>query len=85
MITLEGFDKLLVLVKDDITKEITNMSDASSQKLKLAAKLFHVHSFVVLLIFSFHDQLEHVLFFKNLIKQNCFKFCCMHYQTYLIQ
>ena len=37
------------------------MSDASSQKLKLAAKLFHVHSFVVLLIFSFF----------NFIKKKC--------------
>ena len=39
----ECFDQLLVLVMDGITY----MRDASSPKLKLAAKIFHVHSFVV--------------------------------------
>ena len=37
-ITPECFDKLFVLVKDNITKQITNMRDASTLKLKLAAK-----------------------------------------------
>ena len=46
-ITPECFDKLLVLVKDDY-KIITNTKDASTAKLKFAAKIFHVHSFVVL-------------------------------------
>ena len=26
-----------------------------------------------------------VLFFKSLINQRCFKFCCIHNQIYLIQ
>ena len=46
--TPECFDELFVLVKDNITKQITNMRDASTLKLKLAAKIFHVHSFVAL-------------------------------------
>ena len=37
-ITPECFDKLFILVKDNITKQITNMRDASTLKLKLAAK-----------------------------------------------
>ena len=48
-ITPEGFDKLFELVKYDITKQVTNMSDASTSKLKLSAKIFHVYSFVLLL------------------------------------
>ena len=47
-ITPECFDELLVLVKGNITKEATNMRDASAPKLKFAAEPFHVHSFVVL-------------------------------------
>ena len=46
--TPECLDELFVLVKDNITKQITNMRDASTLKLKLAAKIFHVHSFVAL-------------------------------------
>ena len=31
------------------------------------------------------DELDRTrLFFKKLIKQNCFKFCCIHYEIYLI-
>ena len=44
----ECFDKLLVLLKDNMTKYITNMRDPSTPKLKLAAKTFNVNSFVVL-------------------------------------
>ena len=43
-ITHECFNKWFVFVKGDITKEITNMWGA---KLNLAAKIFHVDSFVV--------------------------------------
>ena len=43
-----SFDELFVLVRDDITKYITNMGDASTPKVKLAAKVSHVHSFVKL-------------------------------------
>ena len=46
-ITPECFDKLFVLVRD-ITKKSTNMRDAITPKLKLDAKIFHVHSFIVL-------------------------------------
>ena len=35
-------------MKDDIAKQMTNMRDASRPKLKLPAKIFHVHLFVVL-------------------------------------
>ena len=34
--------------KGNITKQTQNMRDARASKLKLAAKPFHVHSFVVL-------------------------------------
>ena len=47
-ITPECFDELFVLVINDITKKITNMRDASTPKLNLATKIFHVDSFVVL-------------------------------------
>ena len=47
-ITPECFHKLIVLVKDNITKQIINITDTSSSKLRLAAKIFCVHSFVVL-------------------------------------
>ena len=53
MITPECFDKLLVRVKDVITKYIANMRDASTPKLKLAANIFHVHLFVVLFCLFF--------------------------------
>ena len=46
-ITPECFDKLFVFVNDDITKQITNMRDASTPKLNLATEIFHVDSFVV--------------------------------------
>ena len=47
-ITPECFDELFVLVKEDIAKQTVNMRDASTPKLKLAAKSFHVYLFVVL-------------------------------------
>ena len=43
-----SFDELFVLVRDDITKYITNMGDAKTSKVNLAAKVSHVHSFAVL-------------------------------------
>ena len=43
-----SFDELFVLVRDDFTKYITNMGDARTPKVKLAAKVSHVHSFAVL-------------------------------------
>ena len=46
--THECLDKLFVFVNDDITKSITNMRNASTPKLNLATKIFHVDSFVVL-------------------------------------
>ena len=49
----ECFDKLFVFVKDDITKSTTNMRDARSPNLKLAAETFHVHSFVAFSYFFF--------------------------------
>ena len=42
------FDELLVLVNDHITKQITNMRDASTPKLNLDTKIFHADLFVVL-------------------------------------
>ena len=94
----ECFIELFLLVKDASVKKNTNMRDANTRKLKLATKIFHVHSFVFLfpqffLMWRFRiligcfssnkfDELEHVLFFKKLIKQKC---CCVHYQIYLIQ
>ena len=44
----ECFDGLFVPLKDRITKQTTNMGDSSAPKLKFAAEIFHVHSFVVL-------------------------------------
>ena len=76
------------------------MKGASAPKLKLAAEKFHVHSFVVVFYFyscgdfefwfTVFDETdltnERTTFFKKkLIKQKCFKFCCIHYQIYLIQ
>ena len=70
--------KLSAHVKVNITKYITSMRNASTPKLKLAARILHVYSFVVYFLKSkflldvFHqtnlkfDQLEHVLFFKKL-------------------
>ena len=46
-INLECFDNLFVLAKDNITKQTTNMKDASVLKLKFDAETFHIHSFVV--------------------------------------
>ena len=46
-ITHERFEKLFVFVNNDITKYITNMRDASTPKLNVAKKIFHVDSFVV--------------------------------------
>ena len=43
-----SFDELFVLVRDDFTKYITNMGDARTPKVKLAAKVSHVHSCAVL-------------------------------------
>ena len=43
-----SFDELFVLVRGDFTKYITNMGDARTPKVKLAAKVSHVHSFAVL-------------------------------------
>ena len=48
MITTECFKELVVLVNNDFPKQITNMRDASTPKLNLPAKIFHVDSFVVL-------------------------------------
>ena len=52
-ITPECFNELFVLVRDNITLKITNMKDASTPKRNLAAKIFHVHSFVVLFSYIF--------------------------------
>ena len=40
----ECFDELFVLVKNDITKYITNMRDASTSKLRFTTKIFHGHA-----------------------------------------
>ena len=69
------------------------MMDVSSPKLKLAAKIFHIHSYFADLFSYFfcsyvkisNFELELILFFKTLIKQKPFKVCCIHYQIYLIQ
>ena len=77
------------------------MSDASAPKQKLTTKIFHVNSFVILFSYIFlmwqfkiliecflsnqFDEIKYVLFFKNWVQQKCFKFCCLYYQTYLIQ
>ena len=47
-ITLGYFDKLFVLVKENIAKQTINMRYASTPNLMLAAETFHIHSFVVL-------------------------------------
>ena len=68
-ITLECFNNLFVLVNKDITKQITSMRDATTPKLNLATKIFHVDSFVVL--FSFFllcgDLKIDLMFFIQLI------------------
>ena len=46
-INLECFDNLFVLAKDIITKQTTNMKDASVLKPKFDAETFHIHSFIV--------------------------------------
>ena len=51
--TPECFDKLFVVLIRDITKNLTNMRDAITPKLKLDAKIFHVHSFTVLYFLIF--------------------------------
>ena len=43
-----SFDEPIVLVRDDITKYITNIGGARTPKVKLAANVSHVHSFAVL-------------------------------------
>ena len=52
-ITSECFDELFVFVKDDTTKYITNVRDASTPKLKLSIKIFHIHS-----IFPFYVAIK---------------------------
>ena len=47
-ITSECFDELFVIGRDNNIKEITNIRDGSSSKLKLAEKMFHNYSFGVL-------------------------------------
>ena len=47
-ITSECFDELFVIGRDNNIKEITNIRDGSSSKLKLAEKMFHDYSFGVL-------------------------------------
>ena len=47
-ITPECFDGLFVLMRGSIIKQIANIGDASSPKLRLAANMFHIHSFVIL-------------------------------------
>ena len=49
----ECFDELFELWTDDVRKKITNMRVTSTPKLKLTAKIFHVHSFVVLFLYRF--------------------------------
>ena len=50
-ITPECFDKLFIFVNDNITKKIINMRDASTPKLNLATKIFHVDSFAIQFFF----------------------------------
>ena len=52
-VTPKCFDELFALVKTDIIKQITNMRDTSTPKLKFAAKIFLVHSFVVVFSYFF--------------------------------
>ena len=47
-ITSECFDELFIIGRDNNIKEITNIRDGSSSKLKLAEKMFHDYSFGVL-------------------------------------
>ena len=47
-ITSECFDELFVIGRDNNIKEITNIRDGSSSKLKLDEKMFHDYSFGVL-------------------------------------
>ena len=47
-ITSECFDELFLIGRDNNIKEITNIRDGSSSKLKLAEKMFHDYSFGVL-------------------------------------
>ena len=68
-ITPECFEKLFVFVNDDITKKITNMRDASTPKLNLATKIFHVDSFAVLFssVFLLCGDLKFVFHPTNLM------------------
>ena len=69
-ITPECFDKLFIFVNDDLTEKIVNMRDASTPKLNLATKIFHVDSFVVLFssIFLLCGDLKFdLMFFIQLI------------------
>ena len=49
----ECFDELFKLLKEDIRSEIKNMTVTSTPELKLTAKMFHIHSFVVLFLYLF--------------------------------
>ena len=53
MVFPEFFDELFELLKNGIRKKIMNMRVTSTSKLKLTAKIFHVHSFVVLFSYRF--------------------------------
>ena len=53
MVIPEFFDELFELLKNGIRKKIMNMRVTSTSKLKLTAKIFHVHSFVVLFSYRF--------------------------------
>ena len=58
--TDECFDKLFVLVKNNVAESTTNMRDASTPNLKLTTETFHTHSFVVnvFLIFFLYGDLK---------------------------
>ena len=68
--TPECLDKLFVFEKDDIIKSLTNMRDASTPKLNLTTKIFHVDSFVALFSSCFllcGDLKFDLMFFIQLI------------------
>ena len=41
--------------------------------------------FDLMFFIQLYNEIEQVRFLKDLIKPNCFNFCCLHYQIYLIQ
>ena len=53
-----SFDELFVLVRDDITKCITNMGDARTPKVKLAGKVFIRLQFYFLKLFFLCSDLK---------------------------